>query len=263
MKKFLAFSLVVGSLVFFIVTIAPRKSVPNKNAVLFETQKGNDTNLSFNASQNKSIGNASGGSGSLLRPSDNLTEYVASLYAHALVKENGIQSSIYDIGSLPPLDEISADSLARSALGSGLTFQSFTVRDIRTIDDKSKSAESAYFQKLGNSIEKKFGSINMNIVTMLSAFIEKNNPEPLRAYTSAIKPHMSELLAIEVPTQLSLVHIQLLNLWEKKFTVVSAILQSDTDPLRAYLALGKFDEIQREDETLKSRLTSFIDGPTQ
>jgi len=48
---------------------------------------------------------------------------------------------------------------------------------------------------------------------------------------------IDDLLALKVPSQLSAWHLQNLNLWEKKLVVYKAILNLDTDPLKASLAI--------------------------
>src|SRR3989344_7122158 len=169
MKKFIALSLVVGSLVFFVVTIAPRGSDRNQNALSLETRENSNSNLSFNTAQNKEISIQTNENGSLSQASDNLTEYIASLYAQSLIKENNIQSSAYNLNALTQLGESDIDTLAKNSLNQTLTSKIFTAKDIRNGTDSSEAAQVQYLELFSTVTKKHFGSFPMSIYEMFES----------------------------------------------------------------------------------------------
>ena len=65
---------------------------------------------------------------------------------------------------------------------------------------------------------------------------------------------INDLLEIPAPNSMSAIHIEFLNLWQKKLTTYQAIKNMNTDPLMAYLALQQIPEIIQEDTNLQSVL---------
>ena len=173
---------------------------------------------------------------------ENLTSELAQNYVKSISDLNAHSpSSATGTFNMPAPGTI--NNALTQALSSGLQIPEFTEADIKIGSDNSTSSRIAYIQTLATISQKNFSGFSTPISFILEDFANNNDTTDLIKYVAIIKNQIHDLLAIQTPPQLESWHIQNLNLWEKKLIVFSALLNSNSDPLKAALAIREVSSV--------------------
>lgn len=183
--------------------------------------------------------------------SNNFTENLAALYASKIVS-NAETSGVLDSDSLD-VENLELDQILRTG-GSALDIPAYKLSDIKISDDNSIRNQIAYLEGIDELLRENFGGFQKNLAIALDEFFTKKNPTSLKYLAEHIPGYLDGLLALPAPSLWQTVHLQILNLWQKKLVVYRAILDFDSDPLKAYLALNYVLPIAEEDINLQNVL---------
>ncbi len=186
----------------------------------------------------------------------NVTDYVSHAYLREFLGKNenlfghpeavaqGVNLNIAD----PTLPENVTDTV--------FNFEPFKTKDIKISQETGSAAEIAYLEAINAIGQKNFSSFTGNLTDILGAWLDKKDSGPLQKYLSSIDNEIKDLQQLAVPTNWQEFHLRNLNLWQKKKTVYQAILESDNDPLKSYLAAQEIDNIIGENANLQKTATA-------
>ena len=180
----------------------------------------------------------------------NLTDSLSILYLGEIAKKN---PNVLGAKTLTLPEETKLEELIASQVGGGIISKTYGKNDIKILNSASKDAERLYLENIFALAEESFGGKPAGIDEILTAALEKENSKPLRAYLEAASKQIASLLNIEAPKSLASLHIETLNLWEKKISVYGALLELETDPMAGYLALQSIESIISENELLQKK----------
>lgn len=263
-RKIIAAIVLLGgvALFFIIIGASPSSSRP---LIVAEAGKGTDYSLAYAASANRGLssGGSTSASGTVVGTS-NMTDALIQNYTQNILQiNNGFSSAIPNATntiSFPSADAMS-NQLA-SSLAQTLPSKIFTMQDIAVESDNSTSSELAYLQAFSALSNKNFANLKVSLGEIIDQFISNNDPTLLNQYIAVINNEINGLLAIPVPSQMAAWHLENLNLWEEKLTVFTAILNTQTDPLQASIALNEIDGLVGKTQTLQSVINAKVKSLT-
>ena len=228
--------------------LASIEAIKNKDPLLaYEKSLSTDSSEPSRAVSGKTPDQTGGD----LATNNNLTDNLAKLYLEEIAKRNPTLAGAETL-TLP--SESSLDELVAAQITQGIKSKTYTRKDIRISEVSGLSAERVYLESFAATTQKNFKNVSRGLDSMIGALFEKKNQGPLRKYVEAASAEIADLLALETPKTLVGLHLEILNLWQKKISVYDALLDSENDPLRSYLALQSIESIIYENETLDKKL---------
>ncbi len=248
-KKIIAFAIVTSGLLvsFFILKSPP----PQRTDTTFLTTKSNNPNLDF-----KTASLVPSKTPNLKFPSPpqntNLTDKLGQAFIQAIIgpSSKSVLSSDGVTDIIVPSQE-SVSKILQEQLSQGLSFSQFDRNDIRVSNKTSPADQLAYLETLNYLSKKNFANLKNNFVDMLDEWALKQNNEPLKEYLSRIPEQVDDLLSLTVPSTLADFHLRNLNLWQKKLSVFTALINMNDDPLKTYLAVQEMPTIVDESLALQ------------
>ena len=196
--------------------------------------------------------NQAGGDSAL---GNNLTDNLAKLYLGEIAKRNPTLAGAETL-TLP--NESSLNELMAAQITQGIKSKTYTRKDIRISEVSGLSAERVYLESFAAITQKNFKNVSGGIDRFLGALLEKKNSEPLRKYIEAASAEIADLLALETPRSLADLHLENLNLWQKKISVYGALFDSENDPLRSFPALQSIESLFSENKLLDEKFSEFF-----
>lgn len=257
-RKLISAAIILSGLAAFLVIV----NLPDKDARKTAPANGpgqnmGSTGLQFqtNPERNLFANPISGNQTS--KDTNNLTDQLAqTLSQNILEMNNGFSQGTSTIAL--PSSESLGNAVGQAAAGQNLQFRVFTEKDIRVDSDNSPVAQLTYMGSLKDIANKNFGNFKTPIADILNNFFEKNDPSALAKYVDIAGKEVADLLALKVPQQLSVWHLQNINLWGKKLVVYKAILDLNNDPLKAAMAIQQVNGIGQENDNLQNVLNGYI-----
>lgn len=215
----------------------------NNPALAFKNQPPKQTNENFNQ-----------GIPAEEKPTDNLTDLLAQGYAREIFRNNpGDLNEVARSGLKPPSDD-SLQKIIAERIGQDINFERFEMKDIKISRDGSVERQLSYLLALGKITEKNWSKFNQSVTEILDAWIEKRDYRPMEKYLTIVPNQINDLLALEVPPQWKELHLQNLNLWQKKSAIFTAITKFEEDPIKTYQAFGQLPAIFNENVILQNIL---------
>lgn len=132
----------------------------------------------------------------------------------------------------------------------------FTLKDIKISESNSKQSQIEYIEKVDKDLNKIIadGFNGETATTTIRKFLEEDNSEPLDYLISSIPDFIDALLETEVPPSLAQTHVDLLNVWQKKLNLYTAIKNYEEDQLKALMAIKKFPDIVKSDLNIQKSI---------
>lgn len=184
---------------------------------------------------------------------DNLTELLIKSYERRVSENEGLLFS----------DEDLSTSLQES-IAKGLDVPWLTSEDIITSNDNSETSQIAYTELVDDALYKNFKEFEgETAITALQKFLEENNPDLLNYLIKAIPSHIDDLLTLRVPSLWASAHLQMLNIWQEKLAIYQAVVDMQSDQLKAYIALQQFTGVVQKDLDLQIILIQKYEELTQ
>lgn len=260
-KRVYALMILAGSILFSFV-IAKTGSTPHQDTLVSMGSSGESAKRSpYFASIQEPVPQAAtpeplNPAGSL---SGNITENVLNAYTLQILKQNprgsGLAGSKIAVPTEDALTSIVSDQLNTQSL----TIPTYSVRDIRVSETAPTKEELiAYFKTVVEMHAKEFKNVTSNYFLGIIDAFQNGRMVAAQSQLDAASRYVNDLLSIKVPLGWGAFHVELLDLWQARFSLGTIISQSAEDPFKAYLAINKLSEsIDREDrllETLKTEM---------
>lgn len=256
-KIIAAIVLLGGAVLFFVIISAPTSS--NTPLVTAKADRGGAGSLDYtvNASGSAATGGSVGQNGS---GNGNLTDAMIQSYAQNILQMNngfaGATPNATNTVSFPSVDTMT--SQLASSLDQTLPSKTFASSDVVVESDNSTSSDLAYLQAFSALSAENFSHFKYSLTDVINQFISNNDPTLINQYISVINNEISGLLTIPVPSNLASWHLANLNLWEEKLTVFTAILNIQSDPLKAYIGLNDIDGLVGQTQILQNEINAKL-----
>ncbi|KKU94487.1 MAG: hypothetical protein UY26_C0001G0039 [Candidatus Jorgensenbacteria bacterium GW2011_GWA1_48_13] len=210
-------------------------------------QESNNPSLDFESAlklSNQKTNQVNGG-----ESSSNLTDNLAALYAGEVVKNIEADGSFNG-------DAFNAEGLDLEQLlqtqANVLDIPEYKLSDIKISSDNSVQNQVAYLEGVDMLLKENFGGFHKNLAIALDEFFTKKDATSLNYLVEHIPNYLNGLLTLSAPSLWQTVHLQILNLWQKKLVVYRAILDFNSDPLKTFAALQYVFPIAEEDINLQT-----------
>jgi len=245
-RKKLALVILAAGIIISILIIIPRDAEKKSLAVSSKKSEG-DPALSFKSSDNENL-ELNLPEKEKMREEDftentNFTEALADSYAKQLFGNN-------TDGSLPSEEEMLTEF--QRNLPQSLIYSTFKEKDVRVSSDNSEKNQVTYMEAVNEAMWNNFGEIQgENTSTAIEKLFEEDDSSIIEKLIKATPNYLDDLLQIEAPSAWKEFHLAILNVWQKKFTVYKAVVDYDSDPSKAYLALQELPDIIQRSQDLQ------------
>jgi len=173
------------------------------------------------------------------------------------------QTGEVDDGTVADLTDTLAAEIKNSAQG-----KIFTIADLKITTDNSKENYNKYAKTLGNALQGKY-PFDEEVTRTLQGFSEGGDDgdlvvlaelDPVLSNLSEVIKEISEM---EIPSEISGYHLDLVNDFQVVFENLTDLKQMDTDPLRSYTATNQyFDNREKLSVALTTILNLLLGNPT-
>lgn len=251
--KMLAASILVGGILITLLILVGDGNADTPSFLNIRLGGGANPGLDFSGS--RTIESPKNSDFSNDSPQNNLTSALVSDYLNKFLLKNADAADLSINGNvkLPSIDAF--DKIVSEKTETGFDFKRFGIKDVRISKDDSLKNKLAYIDALDVLLRKGFGSFNKNIFDIINEFLENGSSDSINYLVSAIPNYINDLLVLETPPSFVVLHIDWLNLWQKKLEIYGAVLNIDSDPLKTVIALNEMVGVVEEDLNLKSILT--------
>ncbi len=182
---------------------------------------------------------------------ENVTDKVIQKYGEELFRlnEDAVQGGFATSSPLTPPSEEFLGSLLSGELDKSLSIPLFQIADIHVRSEKgTEESVRLYGQSFQRISDKNLVGLSAPFLSSVSLALFESKPSSLQSHIAAAKAQVDDLLGLPVPKELSSFHLELLNLWQRRFVIGSALLQND-DPLKNMAALNSLsDAMDKEEE---------------
>jgi len=191
----------------------------------------------------------------------NLTNDVVSKYTAEILKNN--KKGIGKNSQLAIPNEDALNKIMRDQFADGIPIRYFESKDIKTSGDNSKDAVLAYLKNIQNVYQNNINSKNnIGFLPAIAEYVSNQNSDKLQTYLSLVSKQIDGLLSATAPSDLLDIHLRIVNAWQKRLALGTAILQSDDDPMKAAVAIqeisGSVDEENNLLLSLQEKLKKFL-----
>lgn len=180
---------------------------------------------------------------------NNLTDVFLSKYAAEILKKN--PQGPLDLEGQRKITIPSQESLEKiiqEEMEQGVAIQEVTSREIKHTTDDSPAAALSYIQSIISANERMSKKTNNNLGEVAYLWLEKNNADPITKQMDALSVLVSDLLAVPVPPSWKDVHLSMINLQQKKITVLQSIFDINSDPVKALAAAHIIETLSLEEQ---------------
>lgn len=229
-------------------------------------EKKSDAPKDIAARTNSNLQFKSGGSNLLENITENLAPRTKAQEKAGNLTEALIRSYIQNVagndGSLPTADEITSG--LQDNLNGNLKFPAFSIKDVVTTDRNSQADQIKYIELVGTALYENFKELEgENVITMLQDLFENSDPALVNQFIKSIPSYIDDLLRINTPSLWTSFHLQMLNMWQKKLVIYKALLNMESDQLKALIALQELNDVLQEDLDAQSILIQKYQEFTQ
>lgn len=134
----------------------------------------------------------------------------------------------------------------------------FEEKDITVSKTSSRETKIAYFKTVGSYIQKDLSSIVSNFYTAIATFTAKKDSTDLGEHVNKTETYINDLLTIPVPYDLVALHLEMLNLWQRRLTYATIILNSSDDQLKSISALNQLSTLNTDEANFALTLKDYI-----
>ena len=186
---------------------------------------------------------------------DNLTDLFVQAYTGEIfARNNGGPKTINGEPTLNMPSEQVLEDFFKKADFQSVAFRRFEKKDVRISKINTGHDQIAYIESVDRIFKKYTPLFKTTIFSAVQTFFKTKDPKPLTGITAYIPSLINELLALSVPESLLPLHLELVNLWQKKLVTYQSIINSDIDPLKGYVAAKQLPSIVQEDLTIQTKL---------
>ncbi|MDP2704596.1 MAG: hypothetical protein Q8P01_05320 [bacterium] len=175
--------------------------------------------------------------------SENVTDKVIKEYGEELFRLNQDKTGGKPVSPsqvVAPSEEF-LNTLVTQELGGLLPIPLFTIQDVRTSSNNTEKGLAAYFTSYQQITQENLRGITPSFLAAAEEAVAKSRVTSLNAHISAAEREVRDLLQLEVPEKLAPLHIELLNMWQRRL-VIGRALQERDDPLKRVVALNSLSQ---------------------
>lgn len=185
-------------------------------------------------------------------PQENVTSEVIKKYGEELFRLNEDkvgQTAVTPSEINTPSEEFLSEILTKDVVSNTLSIPPFTASDVLVVSstpERVKEYADAY-QRISSG---NFGSELPPYLTAAYEALLESRPASLRTHVRAASNQVRDLRALQVPEDALPLHLELLNIWNRRVVIGNALLDQN-DPLRRVLALNSLsDAFEKENEVV-------------
>jgi len=182
---------------------------------------------------------------------DNLTDQLVQVFMSNIATQQETINTEEGIGKL-------VESMIKP-----IETDSFEMQDILLSYDNSIENKIYYLKELRELNEEYFSDFeNENTQTALNHLFENDDASVLQNINNVIPEYIDALLETEVPTDFAELHLQLLNIWEKKRLLYETIIDYKEDYMKAVVALQELTSVVNNDIKLQKSINTVYETLT-
>jgi hypothetical protein len=189
--------------------------------------------------------------------SHNATDRTLNAYGKEIVRLNSNRLDAVQLGGSVILpDEENLSKILSDNITNGFSSPSFDIDDIIIIPD-SADAIQQYGISVSEAYEKNSTRINSHFITAIYETLFMGRSSELAIYTVSFSGMLDDFLKISVPSRFTAIHIELLNIVQKKISISNALINIDDDPVRAVGGLEQLEGVVADEARLIDTLNRF------
>lgn len=197
-------------------------------------------------------GGAEQGSNDITNEDQNLTDNLASSFASNVVSNENLN-----------ITEEQEDQLVEQSFSDAFSYNTFGNEDLKISASNSDQAKIKYIEKIDKDLNDVFeGFKGETATTTITKFLQNQNSEPIDYLISHIPTFIDRLLETEVPPSFAEIHVDLLNVWQKKLNIYSAIKNYQEDSVKAIVGIKEFENAAKKDLNIQSELINTYNNLT-
>lgn len=184
----------------------------------------------------------------IANPAYNITDEAAKDYTKKIVQmNNGGQGNTTNV-VLPNADDF--ESIVKGYISQDIQFKEYTEKDIRLSQNNSTQAKIIYLQEIQKIQNKLISPLKTSFVYAAAFFINDKQSNEIQKHINISQEYIAEILAIVVPKNAKQFHLDLLNIYEKRKTLGTILLENPDDPLKSIIVLKEIEKLTEKEATL-------------
>jgi hypothetical protein len=132
----------------------------------------------------------------------------------------------------------------------------YTEKDILLTKTSDKAAFTTYINAVGAANTKNMSTVKVSFTTAVAEFVSSNNVQNLTTHVNKLSTYVTALLAIPVPSDWRLYHLEMINLIQKRIAYANALLENNGSQLKVAAALSAISAMVDEEAQLYNTLTA-------
>ena len=188
-------------------------------------------------------------------PQENITAEVIQKYQEEVYRLNEDKKGRTAVSAseiTTPPDEFLEGLIAERASTGGLPITLFFAKDIRVVSSPPENL-ATYAREYKSVLSGASADASSPYLTAVYEALLEARPAGLRLHTREASRLTEELLKISVPEQFLAFHLEMLNLWQRRAHIGTALLNTQ-DPVGQALALDALSKALQEEE----RVLAFL-----
>lgn len=237
-KKILAYSILLIGIACSAYLLFYKKNPKTADAQIIDSERSSTAfSEPFSASN-----------GSIADPLYNITEEAAKAYTKQIISMNNGGSGDVANVSLPSSDDF--ETIIRSYLSQGVQYKEYAEKDLRISDDDSIAARTQYLKDVKKIQDNIIAPLKTSFVYSVAIFLNDKKSDEIQKHIDASSIYITQLLEVEVPKSAKKLHIDILNIYEKRRTLGTILLENSEDPLKSVVILQELEKLSEKEVDL-------------
>ncbi len=200
------------------------------------------------------------GAGSVTDQSGNVTEQIVEVYNQEVVRLNqniaGKNPSVAAI-KLPDADYV--EKMLQEPTNEELRIQEFTENDLKIIKNPTEREIDGYLESFFEAVAKNKKIFNVPYVTAVAKATDDKNNTDLKKHVEAAREIINDFLRLNVPEKLKFFHLKNLNIWQTRVEIGEAILNNESDPIKAIMAVNSVEILTNKENALMDAMNELVE----
>ncbi|MDP3725484.1 MAG: hypothetical protein Q8R20_03390 [Nanoarchaeota archaeon] len=193
---------------------------------------------------------------------ENVTEKIIQKYQEEVFRLNQDKkgkTAISPSEITTPPDEFLAELLSNEVSEDVLSIPLFTSADARIVSSTPERVKE-YAEAYERISSRNLGNQLPPYLTAAYEALLESKPSSLRAHVRAAEAQVSDLLKLQVPDDALPLHLELLNIWNRRALIGNALLDQN-DPLKRLLALNALSEAIEKETRVVALMAALSSSP--
>jgi|GEM_PF-3276564 len=190
-------------------------------------------------------------------PAYNITDEAAKEYTKKIIQMNkGGQGSNAPV-ALPSATDF--ETIIRGYLAQNVQFKEYTEKDVRLSQDDSIQARIFYLRDLKKVQDKLITPLKTGFVYATALFISEQRSDQIQKHIDVSQEYITNILEITVPKSAKQFHIDLLNIYEKRKTLGTILLENPDDPIKSVVILQEIGKLTDQEALLADSFKKILE----